>query len=95
MNSYLASKISSFFVAYLRNSSLLRAIFASNLNILDRNLLRPELIRGSLKKGKQCQLSYYLAADEFFEDDAACLRWARLAFDAALRNPTKSRKKKS
>jgi hypothetical protein len=28
--------------------SLLRAIPASNLNILDRNLLRPELIRGSL-----------------------------------------------
>ena len=27
---------------------VLRAIFASNLNILDRNLLRPELIRGSL-----------------------------------------------
>ena len=45
-----------------------------------------ELIRGSLKKGKECQLSYYLARDELFEDDAACLGWARLAFDAALRN---------
>ncbi|GBE07507.1 hypothetical protein BMS3Bbin11_01444 [bacterium BMS3Bbin11] len=48
MNSYLTPKISSFFVANLRNSQLLRAICASNLNILDRNLLRPELIRGSL-----------------------------------------------
>jgi DNA transformation protein len=47
------------------------------------------------KKGKECQLSYYLAADEFFEDDAACLRWARLAFDAALRNPANRNKKKS
>ena len=48
MNLYLRSKISSFFVENLRNSWLLRAISASNLNILDRNLLRPELIRGSL-----------------------------------------------
>jgi len=65
MNLYLASKISSFFVANLgsgvllrptscihavvRNSLLLRAIRALYLNNLDRNLLRPELIRGSLK----------------------------------------------
>jgi len=56
MNSYLASKIPSFFVALiaptvganLRNSLLLRAIFALNLNILAYNLLRPELIRDSL-----------------------------------------------
>jgi len=48
MNSYLTPKISSFFVVNLRNSQLLRAIYASNLNILGRNLLRPELIRGSL-----------------------------------------------
>ncbi|GBE07747.1 hypothetical protein BMS3Abin11_00864 [bacterium BMS3Abin11] len=48
MNSYLTPKISSLFVANLRNSQLLRAICASNLNILDRKLLRPELIRGSL-----------------------------------------------
>jgi len=48
MNAYLTPKISSFFVANLRNSQLLRAVYASNLNILDRNLLRPELIKDSL-----------------------------------------------
>jgi hypothetical protein len=47
MNSHLTSKTSSFFVGNLRNSQLLRAISASNLNVLDRNLLRPELIRDS------------------------------------------------
>ena len=50
MNLYLTPKISSFFVGNLRNSQLLRAIFASNLNILDRNLLRSELIGGSLSR---------------------------------------------
>ncbi len=48
MNSCLASKISSFCVPNLRNNPLLRAIRALNLNILDHNLLRPELTRGSL-----------------------------------------------
>jgi hypothetical protein len=54
MNSYLVSKMSSFRVANLRNSELLRAIRAlhpkgiTNLNILDHNLLRSELIKGSL-----------------------------------------------
>jgi len=47
MNSYLAPKMSSFIVAKLRNSQLLRALDASNLNILHHNLLRSELIRGS------------------------------------------------
>ena len=58
MNSYLVSKMSGFCVAYmdvgegreqgsgsfanLRNSSLLRAIHALNLNILNHNLLRSE-----------------------------------------------------
>ena len=41
------------------------------------------------KKDKEYRLSYYLAPDEFFEDDVATLRWARLAFDAALRTPRK------
>jgi hypothetical protein len=50
MNSHLTPKISIFFVEKLRNSWLLRALFASNLYILDRNLLRSELIRGSLSK---------------------------------------------
>ena len=53
MNSNLESKISNFFVVLLvyekvRNSWLLRAIHASNLNILNLNLFRPDLIRGSL-----------------------------------------------
>jgi len=66
MNSYLVSKMSSFCVANLGklllrcstscipavvvNSQLLPAIRALNLNILNHNLLRPELIRGSLNK---------------------------------------------
>ncbi len=47
------------------------------------------------KKDKPYQLSYYLAPEAFFEDSEHCLRWARLAFDAALRNPKKPKKKKS
>ncbi len=35
MNSYLVSKLSSFYVANLRNSQLLRAIRALNLKKLD------------------------------------------------------------
>ena len=41
------------------------------------------------KKEKEYRLSYYLAPEEFFEYPEACLYWARLAFDAALRNPLK------
>ena len=48
MNSYLVSKTSSFYVANLRNSQLLRAIRALKLDILNHNLLRSEKIRGSL-----------------------------------------------
>ena len=47
------------------------------------------------KKDKPFQLSYYLAPDEFFEDAEATLRWATLAFDAALRSPRKPKKKMS
>jgi len=46
------------------------------------------------KKEKEYQLSYYLAPEEFFEEQDACLRWARLAFDAALRNPSKKSKRR-
>jgi len=42
MNSYFASIMFSFGVANLRNSQLLRAICALNLNIMNRNLLRSE-----------------------------------------------------
>ena len=45
------------------------------------------------KKDKEYRLSYYLAPEEFFEDPDACLRWARLAFDAALRNPGNKNKR--
>jgi len=53
VNENLESKMLNFFVALLvsekvRNSSLLRAIRALNLNILALNLFRPDLIRGSL-----------------------------------------------
>lgn len=47
------------------------------------------------KQDKPYRLSYYLAPEAFFEDATECLRWARIAFDAALRNPNKSKKKKS
>ena len=43
------------------------------------------------KKEKEYRLSYYLAPEAFFEDSDACLRWAGLAFDAALRNPNKKK----
>jgi DNA transformation protein len=43
------------------------------------------------KQEKEYRLSYYLAPEEFFEDSDACLRWAGLAFDAALRNPNKKK----
>ena len=48
MNEDLKPKMSNFFVANLRNSGLLRAISALNLNSLNLNLFRPDLIRGSL-----------------------------------------------
>jgi len=48
MTEYLEPKTSSFFVKDLRNSQLLRAIFVSNLNILNLNLFHPDLFRGSL-----------------------------------------------
>ncbi|MCP4875874.1 MAG: TfoX/Sxy family protein [Gammaproteobacteria bacterium] len=44
------------------------------------------------KKDKEYRLSYYLAPETFFEDPGACQHWARLAFDAASRNPNKSKK---
>ena len=47
------------------------------------------------KKDKPYQLSYYQAPEAFFEDGEHCLRWARIAFDAALRNPKKAKKKKT
>ena len=43
------------------------------------------------KGDREYQLSCYLGADDFFEDDAACLRRAGLAFDAALCNPARCR----
>ena len=45
------------------------------------------------RKEREYRLSYYLAADEFFEDSDACRRWARIAFDAALRNPPKRKRR--
>ncbi len=45
------------------------------------------------KQGKPFQLSYYRAPDAFFEEPGENLRWARTAFDAALRNPTPRRRR--
>ncbi len=46
------------------------------------------------KQGKPFQLSYYRAPEAFFEQPDESLRWARVAFDAALRNPTPRRRRK-
>ena len=46
------------------------------------------------KQDKPYQLSYYLAPEDFFEDDEARGAWARLAFDAALRNPNKKKRRR-
>ena len=47
-----------------------------------------------LKKDKEYLLSYYQAAELFFEDPDECLRWATLAYDAALRAAKKKKPKK-
>jgi len=47
------------------------------------------------RKDKEYQLSYFLAPEGFFEDEAECLLWARLAFAATLRNPNKRKQEKS
>ena len=47
------------------------------------------------KQDKQYRLSYYLAPESFFDDEQARMGWARLAFDAALRNPAKRKSRKS
>lgn len=48
------------------------------------------------KRDKEYFLSYYLAPEAFFEDPDDCIRWAALAYDAALRaSKKKNRKKKN
>ena len=47
-----------------------------------------------LKKEKEFRLSYYLAPEEFFVENQASLRWAQLAYDAALRTPRKKKANK-
>ncbi|MCK5661886.1 MAG: hypothetical protein KAI17_00295 [Thiotrichaceae bacterium] len=49
MNSYPAPRKTSFCVTNFRNSSLLRAIRCLEHVFSENNLLRPELIKGSLK----------------------------------------------
>jgi len=46
------------------------------------------------KKDREYFLSYYQAAELFFEDADECLRWATLAYDAALRAANKKKPKK-
>jgi DNA transformation protein len=50
---------------------------------------------GYFRKEREYQLSCYRAPDEFFEDSDACRLWSRIAFDAALRNPGKRKRRKS
>lgn len=45
-----------------------------------------------IKKEKLFTLRYYLAPESFFEDEQQTIEWAKLAFDAALRNPNKKEK---
>jgi hypothetical protein len=47
------------------------------------------------RKAREYQLSCYQAADDFFEDSDARRRWTRIAFDAALRNPGKRKRRVS
>ena len=47
-----------------------------------------------LKNDKECKLSYFLATEDFFEDHDACMHWARLAYDAALRSARQSKSMK-
>ena len=43
------------------------------------------------KQDKECFLSYYQAPERFFEDCDECVRWANLAYEAAMR-ATKKKK---
>jgi len=45
-----------------------------------------------IKKDRELQLSCLLAPEELFDDQSACLNGARLAFEAALRNPARKKK---
>ena len=66
MNVYLAPKKSSFYVANLRNSWLLRAIGALNLNLFAHNLLLPEQTRGSLEHPDLLLNSHLVAKSSSF-----------------------------
>ncbi len=43
------------------------------------------------KKGREYYLSYYQAPESFFEEPDEYRRWARLAYDAALRAASKKK----
>jgi len=58
--------MSNFFVPNLRNSLLLHAICALNLSILHRNLLCPDLIRGSLVMSSTHDLALANISSSFF-----------------------------
>ncbi len=45
------------------------------------------------KQNKTFQLSYYTAPEAFFEEVETTLYWAQQAFDAAQRNPRKTKAK--
>ena len=47
-----------------------------------------------LKQGKEFKLNFYLAPETFFEESDEAIKWANLAYDAAVRNPNKKTPKK-
>lgn len=47
-----------------------------------------------LKQDKEFKLNYYSAPESFFEESDETVKWAKLAYDAALRNPNKKSAKK-
>jgi len=75
MNDNIESKTSNFFVVNIRNSWLLRAIFASNLNVLTLNLFRPDLIRGSLTKKLFRVTEQYMSEQGLILSEAQDVTW--------------------
>ena len=46
-----------------------------------------------IKKGKPMKMSYFMAPEEIYEDVSEARSWAKLAYDAAMRSKSKTRKR--
>lgn len=44
-----------------------------------------------LKKDRVCELSYFTAPEAFFDDEEVTVKWAQMAYQAALRSPRKKK----